>query len=361
MKPRRTLSILLPGLLFPLLLVAETLTIASWGGSYLRSQMLGFIRDFEEATGVRVEIVEYSGGIDPIRSQVRSYNVRWDVVDMELFDAIRANEEGLLHPIDANSLDPGSDGTPASEDFIDGSLLGFGVGNILFSTVFAYDESSSRQAPASIQDFFNLREFPGERALRLTPVGNLEWALLADGVAPEAVYDTLETEAGVQRALRKLDTVKHVTRWWTDGEQPVAWLENGDVAIASLYHGRAYSAVQRGASLAILWDRQITYKNVWAIPQNVRNPELALKFIRFATSTESLGQQTRYIPYGPMRRSSLELVPDSVYPYLPTTEGKLDQAFTSDPAWWSENLERIQPRFDRWHRTPTRVPDRLRR
>ncbi|MCC5833482.1 MAG: ABC transporter substrate-binding protein [Opitutales bacterium] len=361
MNAKRLLSMASVAALLPLCAFAETLTVASWGGSYLRSQMLGFIRDFEEATGVRVEIVEYAGGIDPIRSQVRSYNVRWDVVDLELFDAIRANEEGLLLAINPEDLEPGSDGTPPTEDFIDGSLFPFGVGNILFSMVFAYNEAHTEKDPTSIADFFDLRKFPGERALRRTPVANLEWALLADGVPPAEVYPTLETDVGLQRAFRKLDRIKAVTRWWTDGEQPVAWLESGDVAFASLYHGRAYSAAQRGSPLAILWDRQITYKNVWGIPRNVRNPELALKFVRFATSTESLGKQTRYMPYGPMRQSSLELVPDEVRAYLPTSDGKLEQAFTSDPAWWSKNLERIQPRFDRWLRTPTQVPERLRR
>lgn len=357
-KIKHTFPILL-GLVFPLCILAETITVASWGGSYLRSQMLGFIRDFEEETGIRVEIADYAGGIDSVRSQVRSYNVRWDVVDFELFDAIRANDEGLLMPIAADDLLHGRDGSSPQEDFIEGGLLPFAVANIVFSTVLAYNESLLQQSPAELTDLFDLRRFPGERALRKTPVGNLEWALLADGVPPAEVYPLLESDAGVQRALRKLDEIKHLTRWWTEGEQPVAWLENGDVTIASLYHGRAFNANQRGVPLGIVWDRQITFLNVWSIPSNVRNPELARKFIRFATSTESIGKQARYIPYGPVRNSSLALVPSDVRPYLPASDGKLEKAFASDPAWWSGNLERIQAHFDRWLRIPTRVPSRL--
>src|SRR5690606_30766732 len=81
-------------------LAQNSLNVVSWDGAYVKSQILGFIRPYEEATGSRVNVVEYSGGIEEIRRQVRSWNVSWDVVDLELFDAIRACEEGLLETID---------------------------------------------------------------------------------------------------------------------------------------------------------------------------------------------------------------------------------------------------------------------
>jgi putative spermidine/putrescine transport system substrate-binding protein len=260
---------------------SQTLRIASWGGAYAKSQILGFIRDYEEATGVEVELIDYSGGIDELRSQVRSYNVRWDIIDLELFDAIRAHREGLLESLDLQLLKPAPDGTLAVDDFVEGSLMDFGVGNILFSTVIAYSSDYGYAAPERLEDFFNLAEFPGDRSLRRTPVGNLEWALLADGVEPDAVYHMLETDSGVQRALRKLESIKAVTRWWTDGEQAIAWLEHGDVRMGSVYNGRVHDAVQRGANVRINWDRQLKSFNVWGIAKNGRNVERAMEFIQF--------------------------------------------------------------------------------
>lgn len=306
-----------------------------------------------------MDVIDYAGGIDEIRSQVRSHNVQWDLVDLELFDALRAGEEGLLEAVDWDALEPAPDGTPASEDFIGSDLVKYGVVNVLFSLVISYRNEEFERAPADLADFFNLRDYPGGRALRRTPVGNLEWALLADGVRPEAVYKELETDAGVVRALRKLGEIKGVTRWWTDGEQPVGWLERGEVTMASAYNGRAYHGMQRGVDLAILWDRQITFLDVWGVPRHGRNTELAMDFIRFATSPRSLAKQTRYIPYGPVRRSSMAFVPDEVRPFLPTSEDNMATAFPSDPAWWSDNLDRIQNRFEHWLRAPDQVPDRL--
>ncbi len=356
-RPRGIMAVALLLLGMALPMSAETLRVVTWGGAYAKSQILGFIRDYEEKTGVTVEVLEYSGGIGEIRSQVRSHNVRWDVVDFELFDAIRAAGERLLEPINPDQLAPAADGASAREDFIEGSLLPHGVGNIVFSKVIAHRRGTP--APSRLEDLFNLSDFPGDRALRRTPVGNLEWALLADGVDPESIYSTLETSEGLQRAFRKLDRVKAVTRWWTDGEQAIAWLESGDVAMGSVYNGRVFDANRRGADLDILWDRQITFMDVWGIPRNGRNTERAFDFIRFATSTRSLANQTKYISYGPVRKSSMAHVADEIRPYLPTAAENLAQAFHSNPEWWSRHYDHVNSRFESWLRTPVRVPQRL--
>ena len=68
---------------------AQDLTVVSWGGAYTKSQILGYIRPFQEETGLDLNVVDYDGGLEAIRSQVRSYNVKWDVVDLELADALR--------------------------------------------------------------------------------------------------------------------------------------------------------------------------------------------------------------------------------------------------------------------------------
>lgn len=195
--------------------------------------------------------------------------------------------------------------------------------------------------------------------MRRTPVGNLEWALLADGVEPDSVYRVLESDDGVQRALSKLQTIKAVTRWWTDGEQAIAWLEQGEIRMGSVYNGRVYDAVQRGAKVRINWDRQLTSFNVWGVSKNGRNAERAFEFIQFATSSRSLARQTEYIPYGPVRKSSAKYVSDAVKPYLPATTANMETAFAINSEWWSHHLERISSQFERWLRSPSRVPRQL--
>src|SRR3546814_14434437 len=66
-----------------------------------------------------------------------------------------------------------------------------------------------------------LERFPGGRGLRRTPMVNLEWALLADGVPSAEVYPLLRTEAGVARAFAKLDTIRDEIVWWEDASEQI--------------------------------------------------------------------------------------------------------------------------------------------
>lgn len=338
---------------------ADRLTVVSWGGAYVKSQMLGFILPFEEAAGITVDVLEYNGGIEEVRSQVRSWNVRWDVVDMELFDARRACREGLLLPFDHDTLPPAPDGTPAGQDFLDGSLLPCGVGNVVAATVVAYDRDRIDRPPRSVEDFFDVQGFPGRRGLRRSPKVNLEWALIADGVAREDVYRVLDTEEGVERAFRVLNRIKPWVDWWRSGEEAIRLLETGRVSMTSVFNGRVFDAVQRGENFAILWDHQVWFMDVWVIPRNGRRPELAADFIRFATSTESLARQMRYIPYGPVRRSSLDRIDPEIRRQLPTAEENMATAIEGDAEWWAANLDRLTERFERWLERPVMVPRAL--
>lgn len=340
-------------------LAAESLVVVSWGGSYVRSQILGFIRPFEKATGVDVEIIDYHGGIDEIRSQVRSLNVKWDVVDLEMFDAIRACREGLLEPRIPGALPAAPDQTPAEEDFIPGSLMECGVGNVVGSTIFAYNTERMKKAPTRLEDFFDIRNFPGRRGLRRTPKVNLEWALLSDGVAPSLVYETLDTKAGVDRAFRILEGIKPNIVWWRTGEEAVRLLETDEVVMTSAYNGRIHNAVQRGEPFAIVWDMQVWFIDVWGIVRNTENLETARKFVQFATSTESLANQARYIPYGPVRKSSMKLLPENIRSSLPTSRANFHNALECDNEWWAKNLERLGRRFEDWIDRPVMVPQRL--
>lgn len=336
------------------------LTVVSWDGAYVKSQILGFIRPYENKTGVRVNVLQYSGGIDEIRRQVRAWNVHWDLVDLELFDAIRACEEGLLVRLDHEALPAAPDGTPASEDFINASLMPCGVGNVVGSTVISYNrERWEEKQPDSLEDFFDLQQFPGPRGLRRTPQGNLEWALIADGVAPEKVYEVLSTGAGLDRAFEALDRIKPHIVWWRTGEEAIRLLETDQVAMSSVYSGRVDDAVKRGEALEIVWDHQIWFYDVWGIPKHGRNIELAKEFLRFATSTESLAAQAKYIPYGPVRQSSMALLEPERRERMPTSEAHLKTAVELNAAWWSENLDRVAPRFERWVERPVMVPKAL--
>ena len=78
-----------------------------------------------------------------------------------------------------------------------------------------------------------MAKYPGKRGLCKGVRGNLEFALIADGVAPADVYKTLATSEGVDRAFRKLDQLKPYIVWWDTGAQAAQILRSGDVLMTT--------------------------------------------------------------------------------------------------------------------------------
>ena len=335
---------------------AESLTVVSWGGAYTQSQIKAYHRPFEAKTGIKINSEDYNGGLAEVQAQVEAGNVTWDLVDLELSDVVKGCDEGLLEPIDMSILPPAPDGTPASEDFIKGTVHECGVGTIVWSTIIAYDATKfPGEKPKTIADFFNVKKFPGKRALRKTPRVNLEWALMADGVPADKVYETLSTEAGVERAFKKLDSIRDSLLWWEAGAQPPQMLADGEVVMASAYNGRIFNAqVVEKKPFVIIWDGQVWDIDLWGIPKGTKNLKKALEFIKFSTDTQRLADQAKYISYGPVRKSSAALVSThaetgvDMKPHMPTTPENFKTALQNNFAWWADHNDEMNERFNAW-------------
>ena len=78
--------------------------------------------------------------------------------------------------------------------------------------------------------------------MQRVPPGNLEFAWIADGVPLEEVYPALDTPEGLERAFRKLDTIKDEVIWWEVGAQPPQMLTDGEVVMSTAYKGRIFNA-----------------------------------------------------------------------------------------------------------------------
>ena len=334
---------------------AKELTVVSWGGAYTKSQVEAYHKPFIAKTGAKINSEDYNGGIAEIKAQVEAGNVTWDIVDVELSDAIRACDEGLLETIDHASLPAGADGTPATDDFLAGTLYDCAVANIVWSTIYAYDSSKIADGPKTMADFFDLQKFPGKRGLRKGAKVNLEFALIADGVPASEVYDVLGTPEGVDRAFAKLDTIKSEVVWWEAGAQPPQMLADGEVTMTTAYNGRIFNAVAgEGKPFEIVWDGQIYDLDLWVIPKGAKNLDTAMEFLKFSTATEQLAAQASYISYGPARKSSAPLVGKyhnkdiDMGPQMPTDPANLANAAQSDFEFWADNADQLNERFNAW-------------
>ncbi len=328
--------------------VAEKLTAVSFGGAYGETQQKYMVDPFIEKTGHNVLFENYSGGIAELKAQVESGNVLWDVMDIEVIDLERACSEGLLEVFPMETLPDGDDGTPASKDFTKEALASeCGVGSIIATVLFAYNNDTIKGGkPTTLADLFDTKKFPGKRALRKRPQVNMEWALLADGVAKEDLYKMLETEEGQQRALNKLATIKDDIIWYDSWSQAPLLLNDGGAVMVQVANGRIFNAIhQEGKPFEMVWDGNLYDLDVWAIVKGTKHKKLAEEFIRFATSSKALSSM-QLVAYGPTRQSSYKYVDKDVIPMLPTSH--LDEGMQSSGVFWADYGESLGEKFNEW-------------
>jgi putative spermidine/putrescine transport system substrate-binding protein len=334
----------------------DKLTVASWGGAYSESQKRAYFTPFQNKTGIAIDLVSHNGSFGSLSSDGASNSTHWDLVDLGPKALEEACSSGKLEKVDASALAAASDGTSAIEDFLPGMLHECGVPSVAWSSAIVYDKRAFKKAaPKTARDFFDIKRFPGKRALPRTPQYTLELALMADGVKPENVYSTLATRDGITRALKRLDTIRDHIVWWDRAPEPLKLLAKKEAAMAIAFNGRIFSAiVAESRPFALIWDGQVYDLDFWAIPKGSPNKAKALELIAFATKPDHLAQQARWFPYGPVRKSALKLIgkhPEidvSMSDFIPTSDKNFKSALRMDASWWDAHEAEMKNHLKVW-------------
>ena len=270
--------------------------------------------------------------------------IPWDVVQVETAELVRGCEEGVFVPIDWSKIGDRS-------DFIPAAVSECGVGTTVWSIVVAYNGELVAKAPQTVEDFWNVEEWPGKRGMRRGPKVNLELALMADGIPPEEVYKILSTPEGIDAAFAKLDEIKPHVQWWKSGAQAPEWLVSGDVVMSLAYNGRIAKAMDEGKDLRIIWQNTLYDADSWAIPAGSPYVDLAHKFIKFSSDPKLQADFTNFFAYGPTTFASEPMIDPNRMPLLPAGPNLLSGLHLgSDDAriFWADNLEELNERWNTW-------------
>jgi len=321
---------------------AADLTITSWGGAYQTSQRKAYYEPYAQKKGAKITEEEYNGEIAKIRAMVEAKDVTWDVVDVDTPTAQQGCDDGILETIDYSKV-------RSKDEFVPGAAMDCAVGTMVYSTVLAYDGDKLKDGPATIADLFDTKKFPGKRGLWKNPFTNLEFALMADGVPANKVYETLATPEGVDRAFKKLDSIKKNVVWWEAGAQPPQLLASGEVVMTTVWNGRIYDANKKeGRHFKIVWDGQLQDFDLWAIPKGAKNPQASYDFIAFASDPAVMANQSKYISYGPTVKAAIPNISADVLKDLPTAPENSSNALAVNPEFWGDNGEQLRKRFNDW-------------
>ncbi|APX21881.1 MAG: spermidine/putrescine ABC transporter substrate-binding protein [Rhodobacteraceae bacterium] len=341
--------------------MADSMTLVSWGGAYQRSQDEAYAKPYlEEHPEVSISWDESSNeAVAKLRAMNEAGNITWDLVDVVAADAMRLCDEGLAMEYDPDELlAEAPDGTSAEDDFGDMIVSDCFIPQIVYSTTVGYrTDLVGDTPPTEICALFDLEAYPGKRSLEKRPINNMEWALYCDGVAKDEIYDVLETPEGQDRALAKLDTIKDQVVWWSAGADTPQLLADGEVIMGSTYNGRLFSVIEeQDQPVDMLWDMQVFDLDGWIIPTGLSDEALARvkDFVYFATDTQRLADQAKYISYGPARQSSAPLVGEhadlgiEMAPHMPTDPENASNTLLYNYEFWADYRDDIDAKFQAW-------------
>jgi len=319
----------------------EQLTVANFGGLIQDMVREFYFKPFA-ATGVKLTEDSRDYGIGVIRTKIESGSNNWDVVAAEDIEVIQGCKEGYFEKIDWSKI------TTKSE-LVPDAVLDCGLGEILYNMSITYDPAKTPDGPKNWADFWDVKKWPGKRALYKDPRDSLEAALMADGVAPKDVYATLATPEGVDRAFKKLDELKPNILWWTNPGQSRQMLANGEaVMIATYDSGVNAFNLNEGTKNKVVHDNSIRHIDYWAIMKGTPHYDTAMRFLNFSAQPEPEAKLASKMGISVPNTAALALVTPSVVPMLSANPENIKTALQSDPAFWLDNYDALNQRFQAW-------------
>jgi putative spermidine/putrescine transport system substrate-binding protein len=312
-----------------------TLTFASFGGVYQEAQREGWLKPYTALTGVQFQESEESSNAT-IKAQVESNNVEWDVVDVGNDFGLDGNA-ALLEPLDYSLI--------KQDEILPGFATTYRVGDITYGVVLAYNtDKTAGKVPEGWADFFDTAKIPGKRGLwKYSTGGVLEFALMADGVKPADLYTP---KLDVDRAIKKLDTIKDDIVWWGSGAESQELIGSGEVAMSMIWNGRGYSAKHTdNKPVEMQWNQQILTADYFVVPKGTPNKQAAMEFIAWATCANNNAAVSDKIPYGPTNKNSK--ANPAVVQDLAVTNVDENTAYFND-AYLIDNFDVIDAPFQAW-------------
>lgn len=322
---------------------ARDLTVVSWGGPMQDAQRLLYFKPFQDETKIKLQEANWDGGIGIVRSKVQGGNLDWDLIEVESDELAIGCEEGLYVKLNWSKIG-------GKDIYIPPAVSTCGIGTFVYSFVLGYDGDKLKDGPESWVDFFDTQKYPGKRAMRSGPKTTLEIALMGDGVDPKDVYKVLATPAGVDRAFKKLDTIKPSLIWWQTGNKPIELLSSNEVVMTDVYNGRitATDKADKTKHYKIVWNEQLFTMDSWVILKGSPNVESAYKLLDFMSDPAREAQFPKYVAAGMPNKKANALIDKDILPDLPTAEGNFKNVLEINVPFWLENYDKLNDRYTKW-------------
>ena len=312
---------------------ATEIVVVNWGGTAKDVLQEVMCDTYTAETGIPV-VVDGSGpSAGKIRAMVESGAVVWDLCDSGAGSAIILEQQGMSQPIDYSIVD--------KSKVLEGTAYTNGVGNYVYSYVLATNPKMlGGNVPQSWEDVWNVKDFPGMRTFRKSVRGQLESATMAQGVAPEDVYEVLGTEDGIAAAIAKFRELRDNIIVWGSGSDSQNLFLQEEVAIGNIWSTRAHllkDQMDEGA-FQVSFNGGVIAPGFWVVPKdNPAGSEEVMKFIAHAQDPALQVKWLEMIGSGPINPEAAALVPAELAPWNPSSPENLATQILYNDEWYAKN------------------------
>jgi mannopine transport system substrate-binding protein len=322
----------------------KELVIAGGTGAYVEQVKKHFYDPFTAATGIKVINAggSYGEKLAKLKAMTSVGRVEWDLITLSI-DALTPENGAMLRDLGTCAELP-----TVTANGIAGACLKHAVIFDIGGGALAYNRDAFPGAqPASWADFWDVKRFPGPRAL--PNIGNPWWAMIAalqaDGVPADKLFPL-----DVERALKKLDQVKpHVAVWWRSGDQSQQIFRSKEVVMALMFSGRAQRLQGEGLPVAIAWNGALLDAGVWAVTKAAPRPHAAMALLEFIYTRPEAHAQFAVESFGSTaHKDGLDKMPEAARATQIVAPDNWKSVVRVDPAWLAGNQAAMLKRWAEW-------------
>jgi putative spermidine/putrescine transport system substrate-binding protein len=189
-----------------------------------------------------------------------------------------------------------------------------------------------KKCPLTPAEFFDVKDYPGPRAIVNDPTEAIPMALEAVGVPSSQLGGALD----ISKAMKELKKIKSsISSWPSSGSQMQQLLTDKSVGAEIMWNGRAFVVQQTIPKLIISWSGSVMAEpEGYIVPKGAPDPQVAFAFLNWlAEHPANQAKWTDTMTY-PMPAKNLNaLIPANVAAALPV--GK--KVTITSNLWFSKN------------------------
>lgn len=316
-----------------------TITFTAYGGDGQKAMIAAYQKPYTAAHSNVTFVNTSPPDVAQVKAQVLSKSVKWDVVAVAPAAASQ-NCGKLFEELDFGDL-------KNKGDLVEGTVGKCYLGNWINANPIAYRTDAfpdASKAPKTVEDFFDTKKFPGKRGL-LSNIQNglLEYALLADGVAPDGLYPL-----DVPKALKKLDTIRDRTTFAPNVGALQQAVGAGQVDMFIMPDSRLVPLMNSGTDITVVWDKTVTALNAFAIPKGSPNKEAARRFIETIVSTDSVESISEALGTQPINKAADPKLSANAKKVEVAGPQNTGQTVSQDVDWYTKNFDQVNTQVNNW-------------